>query len=136
MTNLRVRWLQVMLLMGSMLALILAPVQADEAVDAKPQQFIYVLRVAPKYHDEKAWQAADHAAVSRHFKRLQEAVATGQVILAGRTTESLDQTFGIVIFEAASAEAARQFMEADPAVEAGVMTATVHPYAVALRAGQ
>lgn len=134
MTNLRVRWLQVMLLAVSMLAPGLVPARADEAVAVKPQQFIYVLRVAPKYHDEKSWQAADNAAVSSHFKRLQEAVATGQVILAGRTTESLDQTFGIVIFEAASEEAARRFMETDPAVEAGVMTATLHPYAVALRA--
>jgi uncharacterized protein len=134
MTNLRVRWLQVVLLAVSMLAPVLVPAQADEAVAAKPQQFIYVLRVAPKYHDEKSWQEADNAAVSSHFKRLQEAVATGQVILAGRTTEALDQTFGIVIFEAASEEAARHFMATDPAVEAGVMTATLHPYAVALRA--
>ena len=134
MTNFRARWLQAMLLTASMLASVLVPAQGEEAVAAKPQQFIYILRVAPKYHDEKSWQAADNAAVSSHFKRLQEAVATGQVILAGRTTESLDQTFGIVIFEAASEEAARSFMETDPAVEAGVMTATLHPYAVALRA--
>jgi uncharacterized protein YciI len=134
MTDPRGRWLQVMLLAVSMLTPALAPAQAGEAVAAKPQQFIYVLRVAPKYHDEKSWQEADNAAVSSHFKRLQEAVARGQVILAGRTTEALDQTFGIVIFEAASEEAARRFMETDPAVEAGVMTATLHPYAVALRA--
>ena len=134
MTDPRGRWLQVMLLAVSMLTPALAPAQAGEAVAAKPKQFIYVLRVAPKYHDEKSWQEADNAAVSSHFKRLQEAVARGQVILAGRTTEALDQTFGIVIFEAASEEAARRFMETDPAVEAGVMTATLHPYAVALRA--
>jgi uncharacterized protein YciI len=134
MTDPRGRWLQVMLLAVSMLTPALAPAQAGEAVAAKPQQFIYVLRVAPKYHDDKSWQEADNAAVSSHFKRLQEAVARGQVILAGRTTEALDQTFGIVIFEAASEEAARRFMETDPAVEAGVMTATLHPYAVALRA--
>ena len=134
MTDPRGRWLQVMLLAVSMLTPALAPAQAVEAVAAKPQQFIYVLRVAPKYHDEKSWQEADNAAVSSHFKRLQEAVARGQVILAGRTTEALDQTFGIVIFEAVSEQAARRFMETDPAVEAGVMTATLHPYAVALRA--
>ena len=31
------------------------------------------------------------------------------------------------------AEAARQFMEADPAVVAGLMSATLHPYTVALQ---
>ena len=41
---------------------------------------------------------------------------TGQVILAGRTSEALDKTFGLVIFEAESKTAARLFMESDPAV--------------------
>jgi uncharacterized protein len=36
------------------------------------------------------------------------------VILAGKTTEPLDVTFGIVIFEAENEAAARCFMEADP----------------------
>ena len=57
----------------------------------------------------------------------------GRVILAGRTTEPGDKTFGLVIFEAADDAAAQQFMESDPAVVAGVMTATLHPYAVALQ---
>lgn len=55
------------------------------------------------------------------------------MILAGRTTENLDKTFGLVIFEAENEAAAKAFMEADPAVQAGVMTATLHPYAVALK---
>jgi uncharacterized protein YciI len=45
----------------------------------------------------------------------------------------MDQTFGLVIFEAASEEAAQAFMRADPAVAAGVMTASLHPYSIALQ---
>ena len=52
---------------------------------------------------------------------------------ARRTNESLDKTFGLVIFEADDEAAARRFMEGDPAVKAGVMLATLHPYAVALK---
>jgi uncharacterized protein YciI len=37
-----------------------------------------------------------------------------------------------VIFEAESEDAARAFMQADPAIVAGVMTATMHPYSAAL----
>jgi len=103
------------------------------ASDGKPQQFLYVLRLVPRLHDDDAWSEADNAAVSRHFAHLKEATSSGRVILAGRTTESGDKTFGLVIFEAADATAARQFMESDPAVVAGVMTATLHPYAVALQ---
>ena len=99
----------------------------------KLKQFVYVLRVAPNMQDEKTWTEADNRAVGAHFARLQKASKTGQVILAGRTTEPLDKTFGLVIFEADDEAAARRFMESDPAVKAGVMLATLHPYAVALK---
>ncbi len=100
---------------------------------AKPQQYLYVLRLAPRLHDDNAWTEADNAAVSRHFQHLKAATAAGRVILAGRTTESGDKTMGLVIFEAADDDEARRFMESDPSVIAGVMTATLHPYAVALQ---
>jgi uncharacterized protein len=109
-------------------------VQAQEvAAAAKPGQYLYVLRLVPRVQDDAAWTEADKAAVSQHFQRLQQATAAGRVILAGRTTEPGDRTFGLVIFEALDEAAARQFMESDPVVVAGVMTATLHPYAVALQ---
>ena len=107
------------------------PSQGQEA--PKLQQYVYVLRVAPALHDQARWTQADNDAVSRHFARLADAAKTGQVIFAGKTTEPLDTTFGLVVFEAESEAAARQFMESDPAVVAGVMTATLHPYALALQ---
>ena len=98
---------------------------AQEAERLK--QFVYVLRVAPNMQDEKTWTEADNRAVGAHFARLQKASKTGQVILAGRTTEPLDKTFGLVIFKAESHEAAERFMMEDPAVVAKLMTATLHP---------
>ena len=105
--------------------------RADPA--AKREQFVYVLRVTPGFHDERHWTEKENAAIGRHFDRLARASRSGQVILAGRTTEALADTFGIVIFEAEHGEAARQFMEADPAVVAGLMSASLHPYTVALQ---
>ena len=99
----------------------------------KPKQFIYVLHLAPRLYDNKAWTAEDKAAVERHFNRFKEAVKTGRLVLAGRTQEPGDKTFGIAIFEAADEMAARKFMEEDPAVAAGVMAAELHPFAVALQ---
>jgi uncharacterized protein YciI len=114
-----------------------APAAVAEAAPSpaagKLQQFLYVLRLAPRLYDDGAWTDADNAAVSRHFEHLKQAAARGRVILAGRTTEPGDKTFGLVIFEAADEGEARHFMESDPAVVAGVMTATLHPYAVALQ---
>jgi uncharacterized protein YciI len=71
-------------------------------------------------------------AVVQYFNRLKEATDRGQVIVARRTAESLDKTFGIVVFEAKDQEAALEFMNADPAMHAGVMTAELHPFSVSL----
>jgi len=105
---------------------------AQAPAAGKAKQFIYVLRLVPRLHDDKSWTDPDKTAVERHFNRLKDAMNTGQVILAGRTPESGAKTFGIVIFEAANNEAARDFMNGDPAVVAGIMTAELHPFGVAL----
>lgn len=100
---------------------------------AKRRQFIGVLRVTPHYQDPAAWTEQHVAVIAKHFERLSQVAAQGRLLMAGRTTEPLPQTFGVVIFEADSLAAATQFMHDDPAVVAGLMSATVHPYAVALQ---
>jgi uncharacterized protein len=99
---------------------------------AKLSQFICVLHVVPRLYDENAWTKDDNATVEKHFTRLKEAADRGQVILAGRTAESLDKTFGILLFEAKDQEAAAEFVKEDPAVAAGLFTAELHPFSVAL----
>jgi uncharacterized protein (TIGR02246 family) len=105
---------------------------AQESKVEKPKQFIYVLRLVPRLHSDAAWTKEDEAALARHFGRFKHAVETGELILAGRTQEPGAKTFGIAIFEAKDEAAAREFMESDPAVVAGLMTAELHPFAVAL----
>jgi uncharacterized protein YciI len=108
------------------------PAPAQESKTGKPKQFIYVLHLVPRLYDDKAWTEDDKAAVQRHFNRFKDAIKTGQLILAGRTLETGEKTFGVAIFEAVDENAARAFMNADPAVIAGVMTAELHPFGVAL----
>jgi uncharacterized protein YciI len=120
-----------------LLALCLAPglafaAEAKASAPAKPQ-FLYVLRLVPRLHDDKAWTPADEAVIGRHFNHLKAAAERGQVILAGRTQEAGDKTMGLVIFEAADEAAARAFMNSDPAVAEKIMTASLHPYAIAMR---
>jgi uncharacterized protein len=98
----------------------------------KPKEFIYVLRPVPRLYDDKNWTKEDTAALHQHFMRFQEATKSGQLILAGRTKEPGDKTFGIAIFTASDDAAARKFMESDPAVVAKLMTAELHPFSVAL----
>jgi len=112
---------------------IVQSLNAEEPKAAKPKQFIYVLRLVPRLYADSAWTKEDEAVLKRHFTRFQEATKSGQLILAERTTEPGDKTFGIAIFEAPDEEAARKFMEEDPAVAGGLMTAELHPFAVALQ---
>jgi len=53
----------------------------------KPKEFIYVLRLVPRLYDGKNWTKEDNAVLGRHFVRFQEAIKTGQLILAGRTSD-------------------------------------------------
>jgi uncharacterized protein YciI len=115
------------------LCLLVTSSPAEETKPDKPKQFIYVLRLVPRLHADSAWTKEDNMALSRHFVRFQHAIETGELILAGRTKEPGDKTFGIAIFEAKDEAVARAFMESDPAVVAGLMTAELHPFAVALQ---
>ncbi len=72
--------------------------------------------------------------VSQHFSYLEGLTERGVVVLAGRTQNTDESSFGIVIFNAQSEEAAREVMENDPAVKNGVMRAKLYPYRVALMA--
>jgi uncharacterized protein len=107
--------------------------QTQDQTTPQQKQFVYVLRLVPRLYDDHAWTKEDTAAVTAHFNRLKSAVESGQVIFAGRTLESSDKVFGLVVFEAKDEETAAEFMKDDPAVAAGVMTAELHPFHVALK---
>jgi uncharacterized protein YciI len=106
---------------------------AQEAKKKGQKQFIYVLKLTPRLLDEKNWTKQDEQIVGRHFRRLQQMHKEGRVLLAGRTLNESDPSqFGVVIFEAASADEAREVMEADDAVREKIMTAQLFPFSVAL----
>jgi uncharacterized protein YciI len=117
--------------MAAVLAVV-QPLPAQESQPEKPKQFIYVLHLVPRLYGDANWTAKDKKVLQRHFVRFQDAIKARQLILAGRTSESGDKTFGIAIFEAKDEAAARKFMEDDPAVAGGLMTAELHPFTVAL----
>jgi uncharacterized protein len=129
--NMRTSRLASIVLLVFLTAATLGQVVAADG-SGKPKHFIYVLHLVPRLHDDKNWTNDDNAALQRHFVRFQHAIDTGELVLAGRTTEPGDKTFGIAIFKATDEAGARQFMETDPAVVAGLMTAELHPFAIAL----
>lgn len=97
------------------------------------KQFIYVLKLIPALYQPENWTEKEGDIVSRHFAKLQDLLRYGKLILAGKTSGRDDEeTFGIVILEVESEEEALAIMNDDPAVAAGVMTAELFPYHIAL----
>ena len=67
--------------------------------------------------------------IGAHFAYLKQHLAEGRIIFVGRCE---DGTFGIAVYDAESSPAAEAILQGDPAVQAGVMTATLYPFRVAL----
>jgi uncharacterized protein YciI len=96
------------------------------------KQFIYTLKLIPELLDENNWSEREHDIVKRHFEALQQLLKENKLILAGRTLNFDESTFGIVILQVDSEEEARRIMENDPAVKEKIMVAELYPYRVAL----
>ncbi len=96
--------------------------------------YIYQLRLNQHYTQEENWTEETRKIVSEHFNYLKSHCEKGDVLLAGRTDLSIADVHnhGIVIFEMPSKEAAENFMNSDPAVIGGVMTARFFPFSLAL----
>jgi uncharacterized protein len=70
--------------------------------------------------------------VSEHFNYLKQLANEGVVILAGRTQNTDYSSFGIVLFNAETMEAAREIMLNDPAVKNKVFRGELFPYKTSL----
>ncbi len=70
--------------------------------------------------------------ITQHFSYLRTLEEKGVVILAGRTLNTDSTSFGIVIFNSESAEAAQRILHEDPAVKNNVFRGEVFPYQIAL----
>jgi uncharacterized protein YciI len=94
-------------------------------------QFLY--RIQPARPGFLGGPTADEeTAVGEHFAYLEDLTRRHVVLLAGRTLNEDSSTFGVVIFEAPSDAAAGDLMARDPAVRAGVFSAELFPFRIAL----
>ena len=105
--------------------------QENDNTEVK-KQYVYKLKLIPKLLNKSNWTEKENNIVGEHFNRLKELTEEGIVILAGRTLNSDESQFGIVIFEAMNDVEAENFMNEDPAVKEEIMTAEVFPFHVAL----
>lgn len=106
---------------------------AAEAAKAAPRH--WVIRLEPASDDVVENPTPEQAgAIDAHFVRLQRMLAEGSLILAGPAESK--PYHGLVILEATDEATARAMMDGDPAVRAGVMTACLQPFSLALLRGR
>ena len=96
------------------------------------REYIYVLKLIPRLHDEENWTDEDREIVRQHFVRLRNFCDEDKVVIAGKTEIAYKRDFGIVVFIEENDEMAEVFMNEDPAVKFGIMTGEVFPYRIAL----
>lgn len=89
--------------------------------------FIYQFEIAVPLD---RWTEREHDIASQHHQYLAAAHESGQVLLAGRSTDDIGPA--IVMFEAESPEAAEEFLQNDPLIKNGLMRTTVHPFRASL----
>ena len=95
-------------------------------------QFLY--RIVPVRADMLVTGPTEHEmqVMATHFAHLQKLAADGVVLMAGRTLVAGPDTFGIVVFKAASPDEAEAVMRSDPAIAQGLMHCELFPYRVAV----
>jgi uncharacterized protein YciI len=96
-------------------------------------EFLYKLQLVRGDMLRSGPTAAEQAVVAEHFAYLQDLHAKGSVVFVGRTLTTDEHTMGLAVFRAESENAARQIMNGDPAVQKGIMTATLYPFKVVLQ---
>ena len=111
-----------------------ASVYAQAAAPPQKQQYAIVHKLVPRLLGDNApWTADDERLVGEHFRRLQGLTTDGVVLFAGRTLNTDESQFGLIVVEVDTEAEAREVMDGDPAVRGGVMTARLFPYHLALK---
>jgi uncharacterized protein YciI len=95
-------------------------------------QFLYLLTPTRNEMVTVGPTPAEQAIVGEHFAHLEALTDQGVMLFVGRTQDNSPRTFGIVVFQAESAEHAQLIMNSDPAVRKGVMHAELFPFRIAL----
>jgi len=96
-------------------------------------EWIYFLH-PPRTNFAETMTEAEREVFGVHFERFERALADGTIILVGPTFGPTNT--GIAIFEAPDEAAAREFMGADPVIQAGICTGELRPFRVSLLRGR
>ena len=84
-----------------------------------------IIRKGPKWTNRKNTEIKKRH--EQHFKYVMSLLDSGKAVIAGQFSDNGDIT-GVFILRASSAEEARAWMDADPEIKSGQLTAEMHPW--------
>ena len=84
-----------------------------------------IIRKGPKWTNKKNTEIKKRH--EQHFKYVSSLFDSGKAVLAGQFSDKGDIS-GVFILRASSAEEARAWMDADPEIKSGQLTAEMHPW--------
>ena len=123
----KTRVLIVIVLIAVLCALILSSLTlAHQKEDHKLVQFqMAILKKGPKWDTTK--DVEKNQILHQHLRNVVSLLQTGKAVIAGPFGDDSDLA-GIFIFRSASAEEAKTWVDADPAVKAGLIVPEMHPW--------
>lgn len=92
------------------------------------QTYVYKLKLNTTYYEDTNWTDDVNQIIESHYNRLKADFNMGLLKHVGRTSDPKGEGFGLVIFDSTSFEDALNYMNDDPAVKAGIMTAELFEY--------
>jgi hypothetical protein len=99
-------------------------------------QYLYTIKPTRLQMLTEGRTSEESRILTEDFDYLEGLAVGGMVLLAGRTQENDEPTFGIVILQVDAEDAAREAMQNDLAVAGAVMYARLHPFSISIRAGR
>ncbi|PKK93041.1 MAG: hypothetical protein CVV61_06685 [Tenericutes bacterium HGW-Tenericutes-6] len=94
------------------------------------QTFIYVLKLIPRLYEDNSWTENDNKIIDEHFNRIKEDIIANKIIHVGRTLDTKENGFGLVVFYAEDINEAHAYAHSDPAVLKGIMEVSCQAYKV------
>jgi uncharacterized protein YciI len=94
----------------------------------KPKQFIGLFKVARASFLKEGPKPEDMPAIKAHIEYWQKYTDEGVCQLAGHTLNKDESAFGLAVVRSESETTAREMMDADPMIKAGILSVTLFPF--------
>jgi uncharacterized protein YciI len=102
---------------------------------AERNAIVYLYRVLAAHPEmmAKGLTPEQTQVMGEHLDHLKSLEAKRVIVIAGRTLNNDETTFGIVMFRADTAAAARDIMNSDPGIQKGLFKGILFPFQITAR---